>query len=183
MSPSPVTRDDVLARLEATRLELRATLDALSDAQWAWAPSDAVWSAAQIAEHVGAVERGMAKLYSERFDTLEPANHTDEQRARRDALIVQAVPNREVKIEAPAGVRPKSRFATRAECMAALMAARDAMAEVVRTRGETLRTRSAPHPAFGNLDGIQWGLLCAEHGSRHMAQVTELRATPGFPSA
>ena len=183
MSALLITRDDVLARLAATLVELATTFDALSDAQWAWTPDNVVWSAANIAEHIAAVERGMARLYSERFETLEAVDFTAEQRAKRDALIMRAVPDRSAKIEAPSSVRPKSRFATRAECMAALMAARDAMSEVVRTRGETLRTRAAPHPAFGNLDGMQWGMLCADHGARHLAQLAELRTVPGFPSA
>ena len=183
MSAIPITRDDVLARLAETKVDLATTFGALSDAQWTWAPDDIVWSAANLAEHIGAVEYSMARLFRERFETLEAADFTAEQHAKRDALIRRAVPDRSAKIEAPAGVRPKNRFATRAECMAALMAAHDAMVDVVRTRGETLRTRSAPHPAFGNLDGLQWGLLCAEHGARHLAQLAELRTLPGFPSA
>ncbi|MBI3790901.1 MAG: DinB family protein [Gemmatimonadetes bacterium] len=183
MNATPVTPDQLLQRLEVTEAEVIATLGALSDAQWSWAPDDATWSAAHIVEHIGAVERGMAKIYDERFDTLEPSPFSDEQRAKRDAMLAKAVPNRDIKIEAPAGVRPKNRFATRAEAMAALATARKAFMTVVRTRGDTLRSRLCPHPAFGNIDGIQWGIVIAEHGLRHMAQLAELRTRPGFPAA
>jgi hypothetical protein len=183
MSPAPLAAADVADQLHALRADLITELDALSDAQWEWTPDDAHWSPALIAEHIAVVERSMARLFGERFETLEAVNFTDEQRAKRDHVIAMGVPDRTRKIEAPETARPKRRFATRAECMAAMLAARDQMTEVVRERGDALRGRIVPHPAFGNIDGVQWGLVCALHGARHLAQVNELRTLPGFPAA
>ena len=183
MTIAPLSAAAVATKLHDLRASLISELQTLSDAQWEWTPDDAHWSAALIAEHIAVVERSIARLFGERFETLEAVSFSDEQRTKRDQVIVHGVPNRAMKIEAPESARPKRRFATRAECMAAMLAARDQMTEVVRTRGEALRGRIVPHPAFGNLDGVQWGLVCALHGARHLAQVDELRQTPGFPVA
>ena len=183
MTIAPLSAAAVATKLHDLRASLISELETLSDAQWEWTPDDAHWSAALIAEHIAVVERSIARLFGERFETLEAVNFTDEQRAKRDQVIALGVPDRTRRIEAPEGARPKRRFATRAECMAALLAARDQMTEVVRTRGDTLRGRIVPHPAFGNLDGVQWGLVCALHGARHLAQAAELRTLPGYPAA
>ncbi len=183
MSDTPTTPAQIVARLESSSVQVADTLNALSDAQWIWAPDETTWSAANISEHLGAVERGIAKLFDEKFDALEASTFSDAQRAKRDATLFAAVPNREFKIEAPLGVRPKNRFATRAECMAAVAAARASFVAVMRARGDAMRTRLYPHPAFGNIDGVQWGIVIAEHGLRHMAQLAELRTRPGFPGA
>ena len=183
MSAAPLSPADVLARLDVTRAQLVSAFTPLTDAQWAWAPDDITWSAALIAEHLAVIDRGTARLIAEKFETLEPASYTPEQRAKKDAMIPVAVSNRGFTIEAPASVRPKHRFTTRAECMASLLGARDAIADRVRTTGDTLRTRSFTHPVLGNLDGLQWALFSAEHGARHMAQLAELRALAAFPKA
>lgn len=183
MSDAPRSPAEVLARLAETRAQLVATLEPLSDAQWIWTPDEVVWSAALLAEHLAVVDFGTSRLLTERFDTLEEVSYTSEQQAKKDAMIPVAVANRGVKIEAPAFVRPKNRFATRAECMAKLLGARDAIVQAVQTHGDRLRTRSAPHPALGSLDGLQWALFSAEHGARHMAQFVELRSLAGFPTA
>ncbi len=183
MSAVPLTPAQVLARLAEARAEVRAAFEPLSDAQWTWAPDDVTWSAAHIAEHLAVVDRGTARLITEKFPSLEPANFTAEQRAKKDAMIPVHVANRGVKIEAPETVRPKGRFGTRAECMETLLGARDAIAGAVETKGDALRERSAPHPVLGTCDGLQWALFSAEHGARHLVQMAELRALPGFPSA
>ena len=178
---APLSRTDVLARLEATRDRLVGSLESLSDEQWGWAPDDRIWSAAHIAEHLAVVNFGTSRLLTERFAALEPASFTAEQQARKDAMIAPAVANRGIKMEAPANLRPKSRWATRAEVMSKLMGARDAIADAVRNTVADLRSRKAPHPALGTLDGMQWALFSAEHDERHMAQLDELRQHPEFP--
>ena len=180
---APLSPADVIARLDLTRDRLVDGLETLSDAQWSWAPDDRIWSAAHIAEHLAVVNFGTSRLLTDRFEALEAASFTAEQQARKDAMIAPAVANRGFKLEAPANVRPKNRWGSRAETMAKLMAARDAIADAVRNATVDLRSRKAPHPALGTLDGLQWALFSAEHDERHMAQLDELRQHPDFPKA
>lgn len=181
MAPAPLTPADVLARLAEARPELAAAFSGFSDAQWNWSPDPSRWSVAQVAEHVATVDRGTAALLTTRFDTMTPADYTPEQRGKKDAQVLAVVTDRSFKIEAPAMVAPKGRYATRAEAEAALMANRDAIGEAVTARGDTLRTRTFPHPALGALDGLQWVLMSIQHARRHLLQVQELRAHPDFP--
>ena len=180
---SPLTSAQVIARLDATRDRLVAGLETLSDDQWGWSPDPRIWSAAHIAEHLAVVNFGTSRLLTERFETLEPASFTAEQQARKDAMIAPAVANRGIKMEAPANLRPKSRWGTRAEIMSKLLSARDAITNAVRNTTVDLRTRKAPHPALGTLDGLQWALFAAEHDERHMTQLDELRQHPDFPAS
>jgi hypothetical protein len=179
---TPVTPDDVLARLDAGTARLEAAITGLTDAQWTWRPDERTWSAALNIEHIVSVERGTVKLMGELFDTLEAVNFTPEQQAKRDGIVLGGVPNRALKIDAPAGVVPKGRYPVRADAIAQVRATRAALADAIRARGATLRTRCFAHPAFGKLDLLQWGLTCAEHSDRHLAQVAELATLPGYPA-
>ena len=40
----------------------------------------------------------------------------------------------------------------------------------------------APLGPLGDLDGYQWLLLLASHTDRHVAQMQEVKAQPGYPS-
>ena len=183
MTAAPFSPDDVLARLAEARAEIIASVEPLSDVQWAWSPDESTWSAAHIVEHCAVVDRGTAKMLTEKFSTLEAVDFTPEQQAKKDASIRVAVANRGVKLDAPPRVVPSGRFASRADAMAALLGARDTIADAVRTSGNALRSRGAPHPFLGKFDGLQWAVFSAEHGARHMSQLAELRAQPEFPKA
>ncbi|MBI2796578.1 MAG: DinB family protein [Gemmatimonadetes bacterium] len=179
---APLTRTDVLERLDAVRDRLVDALETLSDAQWNWAPDQRAWSAAHIAEHLAVIAYGTSRMLTDRFETLEPASFTPEQQARKDARIPLAVANRGVKLESPEHVRPKSRWSSRAETMAKLLYGHDAVADAVRNATVDLRSRTAPHPYLGAFDGMQWAVFTAAHADRHLAQLDELRALPGFPA-
>ena len=180
---APLSRAEVLERLDASRDRLIDAFETLSDEQWSWAPDDKTWSAANIAEHLAVIAFGTSRLLTDKFDTLEPASYTPEQQARKDAMIPDKVANRGTRLEAPENVRPKARWATRAEIQAKLMFGHDAMANAVRNTAVDLRSRTAPHPFLGAFDGMQWAIFTVAHADRHIAQLDEMRARPGFPTA
>ena len=180
---APTTRDEALAQLSAAGERFTVAFGSLSDPQWTWSPDDKTWAPQQIAEHLVAVDELTGRLLGPGFGGFAEVNFTDEQRAKKDALIPRAVADRNTRIEAPESIRPKGRFATRGEALAALAATRDALATVVRTSTADFRSRGRPHPVLGTLDGIQWVIFAVAHGERHLAQLTELRAHPGFPAA
>ena len=121
---APLSRADVIARLDATRDRLIDSLETLSDAQWQWSPDQRVWSAALIAEHLAVVNFGTSRLIAERFETMQPVSYTADQQARKDAMIPSIVLNRGTRLDAPENVRPKSRWSSRAEVMSKLLSAR-----------------------------------------------------------
>jgi hypothetical protein len=58
---------------------------------------------------------------------------------------------------------------------------RDRTIEFVSTTQQDLRSHFSPHPAAGMLDCYQWTLLLAAHTDRHVQQMREVMADPGFP--
>ena len=180
---APTTRDEALAQLAAGGDRVAAAAAPLSDTQWSWAPDDPTWSARQIVEHLVIIDEMTNKLVGARFETFAEVAFTDEQRAKKDAMIPRATADRGTKIEAPEPIRPTGRFATRAECLTAFATARATLAATVRNSTADFRSRARPHPVLGTLDGIQWLIFAVAHGDRHLAQLAELRARPDFPAA
>jgi hypothetical protein len=58
---------------------------------------------------------------------------------------------------------------------------RGATLEYVRQATDNLHHHFAPLGALGDLDGYQWLLLLASHTERHVAQMDEVKAHPGYP--
>lgn len=180
---APVTRDEALARLAAGGERYVSAFSALSDTQWTWAPDDTTWSARDIAEHLVIIDENVTKLLGDRFDSLDEMSYSDEQRARKDGMIPVATADRGTKIEAPEQIRPTGRFATRGDCLGAFKAARETLIATVRNSPADYRARGRVHRVLGTLDGIQWMIFVVAHADRHLAQLAELRARPGFPAA
>ena len=58
------------------------------------------------------------------------------------------------------------------------MKRRGAMLEFVRATDEDLRGRQFKG---GQMDLYQWLLMISTHGQRHILQIREVKASPGFP--
>ena len=46
---------------------------------------------------------------------------------------------------------------------------------------DPLREHFFKHPVLGDLDAYQWILLISAHTERHVNQILEVKASPGFP--
>jgi len=99
----------------------------------------------------------------------------------KDQLIIEKVPDRSHKVQAPEILRPTGRWANEADLTKAFEGARSATISYVQTTNDDLRDHFFDHPVFGPLDGYQWILLLATHSARHTAQIEEVKADPNFP--
>jgi hypothetical protein len=59
--------------------------------------------------------------------------------------------------------------------------ARAANLELVRTTKQDLRAHFGPHHVFGLLDTYQWLVFRSAHSQRHILQIEEVKARPGYP--
>ncbi|CAA9346123.1 MAG: hypothetical protein AVDCRST_MAG11-3233, partial [uncultured Gemmatimonadaceae bacterium] len=75
---------------------------------------------------------------------------------------------------APEHTRPEGRYASSAQAAADFGDARAGVLDFARTTAADLRALIVPHPALGELDGVQWLLFVAYHTDRHAAQLAEL---------
>ena len=99
----------------------------------------------------------------------------------KDEMILERVPLRSHKAQAPEFLKPTNRWATREELVAAFEKSRSATIDYVRSTNDDLRDHFGLHPTLGTLDAYQWILLISAHSERHTKQIEEVKADPNFP--
>lgn len=147
--------------------------------QWTFQPAPGRWSLAECAEHLAITERF---IFSRIEDSLNqaPATQTEDP-SRMDERVIRLVPNRGRKVVAPEPVAPSGTMVSREETRNAFLQARQSTIAFARDTKLDLRAYSHPHFALGRLDCYQWLLFLAAHADRHLQQMDEIRADPGFP--
>jgi uncharacterized damage-inducible protein DinB len=174
-------RENALKSLQATRDAFLQSIAGLSEKQWRFKPAPDRWSIAEVSEHITIAESGIFGLVQGKFMAGPP---TPEKRAEvkaTDELILERVPDRSHKVQAPEFLQPTGRFANEEATVKAFDDARKATMDYVRTTNGDLRDHFGPHPMLGTLDAYQWILLISAHSARHTKQIEEVKADPNFP--
>jgi hypothetical protein len=173
-------RDYALSALHASRKLFLDAVQGLSDAQLKWKPDAKTWSVMEIAEHVVASEQFLSEAAQKALASpADPARRKTNPR-EMDAKVLAGAADRSQKAQAPDGLVPKGRFRTIGELTAEFRRLRDRNIAFIRETTADLRSHFAPAP-MGDLDALQWYLFMAGHTERHVAQIQELKANPGFP--
>jgi len=178
---SPQEREAALKSLQATRDGFLHSIAGLSEKQWTFKPAPDRWSIAQVSEHIAIAESSIFGFVQGKIMT-GPA--TPEKRAEvkvTDELILEKIPDRSHKVQAPEFLQPTGRFKNREEVTKAFEDARQATIDYVSTTHDDLRDHFGPHPMLGTMDAYQWILLISAHSERHTKQIEEVKADPNFP--
>ncbi len=170
-------RDYALSQLHATRKMFVDAVTGLSAAQWKFKPADNRWSIAEIGRHLVLSEDFMMAELKKRL-----ASPPVEQRLARgqDAKFYASIVDRSQKHEAPDALKPAGKIGTPAQVAQDFEARRDATLEYVRTTQQDLRAH-VQGAGENATDAYQWLLAIAAHTERHMGQIKEVMASPGFP--
>jgi DinB superfamily len=182
--PTPLTaaeRETALKSLQATRDAFLKSIDGLSEAQWTFKPAPDRWSVAEVAEHITVSEGSIFGIVEKQIMTSPVAPEKRAQVVGKDEIVLQKVPDRSHKAQAPEFLKPTNRFATRAELIKAFEERRKATMDYVRTTNDDLRDHFFAHPLLGELDGYQWILLISAHSERHTKQIEEVKVDPNYP--
>ena len=174
---TPEERETALEQLEASRRAYLDALGPLTEAQWTFRAAPDRWSIADCAEHLVAAEVALPKLLA----GARPRPEATAEGRPIDGAVRRRIRDRSSRDEAPERIRPKGRFAGRAETLAAFAERRNANIAFVRATQSSLRELFFPHPFAGQLDGYQWVLSLSAHVERHLEQIAEIRRDPGFP--
>jgi uncharacterized damage-inducible protein DinB len=174
-------RESALAELQRTHDKFLQSIAGLSEKQWAFKPGPDRWSVAEVAEHITVAESALLGLVQKQLMMSPAAPEKREQVKGKDEIILQRVPDRSHKAQAPEFLRPTGRWATEADLTKAFEENRKATMDYVRTTNDDLRDHFFDHPALGTMDGYQWLLLISAHSERHTAQIEEVKADPNFP--
>ena len=178
---TPQEREAALKQFETSRDNFLKSISGLSQKQWTFKPGPDRWSVAEVAEHITVSESAIFSLVQKQVMTSPAAPEKRDQVKGKDEMILQRVPDRSHKAQAPEFLRPTGRWATEAELAKTFEDSRGATMEYVRTTNDDLRDHFFDHPVFGTLDGYQWLLLISAHSARHTAQIEEVKTDPNFP--
>lgn len=178
---TPQEREAALKLFQTTHDNFIKSISGLSAKQWTFKPAPDRWSVAEAAEHITVSETTIMGLIQHMLLPSPAAPEKREQVKGKDQLILEKVPDRSHKAQAPEILRPTGRWASEADLAKAFEDARKANMDYIRTTNDDLRDHFFDHPVFGALDGYQWLLLVATHSARHTAQIEEVKADPNFP--
>jgi hypothetical protein len=172
-------RDRALSELQATRKQFLESLDGLSPAQWTYKPDDKTWSVAECAEHIALSETVILGMVREKI-LKTPEVTAKPEGAIDDEEVLRRVADRGKKGKAPEMLQPKQTWPSRDEVVAAFKQRRDVTLDYVRTTSDDLRSHFNKTPN-GTMDAYQFLLVIAGHTGRHVQQIQEVKASPGFP--
>ena len=174
-------RDRAVEYLKQTQKDFLAATDGLSDAQWKFKAAPDRWSIAETAEHIAVAEGMIWKLVSEKIMKSPPAPEKRAEAQGKDETIVNAVPERTRKAQAPEMLQPSGKWATQAALTKDFEALRNQEIAFLQETKEDLRNRFEEHPFLKTMDAYQWLLFNGAHSKRHTAQILEVKADPKFP--
>lgn len=149
----------------------------LSNAQCDFKPSPDRWSIAEIVGHLVIVEQRVHSIAGNMSEAPEPPAGWDQ--AEVDALVLREVPNRSIKLAAPAHICPTQHWSV-AEALEHFCNSRAVTLQLL-SSASPLRGHVFAHPILGPWDGYQWIMAAGAHSLRHTEQILEVKVSAGFP--
>lgn len=177
---TPADRTALVDHLKKTDAAFLKSIDGLSDAQWAWKAAPDRWSVAETAEHITKAEDLLRGMVEGMMKTPAPPEILAKTKGK-DATVLQVIPDRSKKFQAPEPLVPKGSFANKAALTDAFKAAR-AKTLALAAGTSDLRAYAQAGLPLGEMDAYQTVLFLSAHSERHTKQIDEVKATPGFPA-
>jgi uncharacterized damage-inducible protein DinB len=173
-------RELALRHLSASRERLLQAVAGLADGQRGFQPAEDRWSVADCVEHLVIVENFV--LHRIHRVLQGPANGAKQAEVRgKEQIILEKVPARNTRVKGPAEVMPTRRWPDFAELLSQFEATRTRSVQFTTETQAELHHYFFPHPILGDLDCYQWLLFLGTHCERHVRQLEEVKADPGFP--
>jgi uncharacterized damage-inducible protein DinB len=166
----------LIEQLRATGQAFVGGVSGFTDAQGKFKPAPGCWSIEECAEHLALVEKGILKRISEDYTPCEPVERPD-----RQAELRQIGANRASKRQAPDRVRPTGQFGSLAKALEQFTSSRAQTIAYVSGCPDDLHGRTVVHP-IGQMTSHEYLVLMSAHTLRHLDQVREIQASPGFPA-
>ena len=179
LTAAPLTQDErnrAMSELHASRKVVVDAVAGLSEKQLNWKAKPEQWSAAEIVEHLAITEDFLFGMYKQvAAGPADPAAKA----AQKDEDFLKSIRSRDEKVKAPEQATPKKTFTNTAAALKAFEERRVRnISYVETTKDQDLRMKIVPTM---KMDAYQVFLLLAAHAQRHVDQISELKATAGFP--
>ncbi|WP_422123225.1 DinB family protein [Planococcus sp. X10-3] len=152
---------------EKIRKRLLETAERFTDDQLNHKPAVGTWSAMQILDHLQLMEKVIARNIAKELE-----RETSKKAMKKP---IQLTVSRTIKVDAPSYTQPSDEFIDLAAMKARLQASRTQLNQLYdNASGDALKSKSMPHPVFGNVPLIQWFPFVGLHEKRHLKQMESL---------
>lgn len=183
-SAKPVTKEERKAAVDYLKHTQKLFLDSvkgLSEEQLKWKPAPDKWSVFEVSEHIALAESFLFDLISGQI-MKAPANSSKTSDVTMQQIQTM-VPDRTNKFQAPEPIRPdKAPWASMSETLAAFKQRRATTIGFMKEGNDDMRERFFMNPAFNKeIDAYLWIAFLSAHTERHVKQILEVKANPGFP--
>ena len=169
-------RQRLIAHLQMTQSWLRDEVLSLSMAQLNYRPAPGKWTVAETLDHLVIAEPNYWKLFS---DGMKNPPRMLAKKAS-DADVLWYGIDRTRRDKTPEKQDPKGQKVDISEALASFDKLHATMLKYAAESDEDLRAHTVP--AWG-VDAYQCLLEISTHEQRHILQIREIKAEPGFPKA
>jgi uncharacterized damage-inducible protein DinB len=106
---TPAERELALKSLQTTRDNFLKSIAGLSQKQWTFKPGPERWSVAEVAEHIAVAESAIFGLIQKQIMSSPITPDKRAQVKGKDEIVLEKVPDRSHKAQAPEFLRPTGR--------------------------------------------------------------------------
>jgi DinB superfamily len=170
-------RERLIAHLQMTGSWLQDEVAHLSQAQLDYRPAPDKWTIAEVVQHLVIAEPGYWKLLQNGVSQPHAAGFKSR---ATDADVLWYGIDRTHRQKTSADENPRGQTIQVSEALAKFAQLRDTMLQYAKTTNDDLRAHDVRE---WNVDAYQWFLEISTHSQRHILQIREIKADPGFPKS
>lgn len=167
--------------LKDTEKNFLDSFKGLSEAQLNFKQAPDRWSVMEVAEHVTKAEDMFNQMVTEGVMKSPADPDKAKQVEGKEAAILEKVPDRSVKAQAPDMLKPNGQWKSKDELIKHFKETRAKNIAYIKDHYPEMRQHFMDQPPAGLLDAYQWLLFQGAHSKRHTAQIEEVKADPNFP--
>lgn len=166
--------------LMETRKGVQSAIKGLNEAQLKFRSAPDKWSVEDCLKHIAITEQMLWSMVEESLKNPATPEKRSEIKATDDEVI-QKLEDRSTKVKTYTSMEPvNTPFASAEEALSSFNKDRQKLIDFVNNTDDDLRNHVNVLP-FGVYDCYQMILFIGAHSNRHMQQINEVKADPGFP--
>ena len=167
-------RDHLVSHLEMTGAWLASEVSGLSDEQLKFHPGPGKWSILDVVEHLTLSEPG---YWDDLKASMKNPPAKTKNRDAGDLYVLWYGIDRTEKQKTSQDETPRATITDINTGLAKVQKLRAEMLDYARTTNEDLRAHQ-----YGYHDVYQWFIMISTHMQRHILQIREIKASPGYPA-
>ncbi|PAF31019.1 DinB family protein [Paenibacillus sp. 7516] len=163
----------MLTRNDDIRHQIWQTVSELDEEQLNRKPAPEQWSVMQVLRHLNLMECIIVKQAELALQK--------EQNVTVDKKPYELSLDRSRSVDAPPHLQPPAEPESLADVRRDLEQSHQALTDFAQSNDSSLlRSKSFPHPVFGEMDLAQWVDFASYHEERHLGQIKDIKQALGF---